>query len=255
MAYRRARYPPVSGEPVSGKPAWPGENAGVGQPPELRSPDAVPGVTVLLRDRRQRQVTGDAELRLPVFSVTKMFLATAALRLCETGHLSLDEQVRQRVPQAPASITVREVLGHTAGLPDYAMALSYTAAVAARPLEPGGLTEILAAGRAGIQPRRGDFGYSNTGYWLLGAVLEDAGWHVTERDPERDRVRAGRHGIDLLPPGGSRGDGGRPRRALGRPGGRRVVHGGRPGPLPGCLVQRLAGFRSLAGGHDRRHPG
>lgn len=145
----------------------------------IDNPEAWGDVTALARDGDGRRVVGDPERRQPVFSVTKMFLAVAVLRLAESGVLGLDDEVHRWLPQtaekiSAEKITVREVLSHTAGLPDYAAIASYAAAVAARPGQPGDLDEILAAALAGDRPCRGAFRYSNVGYWILGAVTERA---------------------------------------------------------------------------------
>lgn len=132
-------------------------------------------VAALLRDRDGQHVVGDAGSAVPVFSVTKMFMAVATLRLAEAGHLELDAQARRWLPQIASTITVREILGHTAGLPDYIATAGYLAAVAARPGEPWDLAEIVAVSLAAEHSPRGMFRYANVGYWLLGAVIE----HVT----------------------------------------------------------------------------
>ena len=103
----------------------------------------------LVVDGQSRKVTGDASLARPVFSVTKMFVAAAALRLAEDGALDLDGPARGWLPEAPGlagaagAATLREVLRHTAGLPDYARSPAYLAAVAARPGRPWGPEQIL----------------------------------------------------------------------------------------------------------------
>lgn len=99
----------------------------------------------------------------PVFSVTKLFVATAVLRLTETAELDLDAE-------AAHGATVRELLGHQGGLPDYATTPAYLDAVAAAPGNPWGVEEIAYA--AGEPSTRGRFSYSNLGYWLLGALVE-----------------------------------------------------------------------------------
>jgi len=136
-------------------------------------PDA-DGTVALLRDRGGRHLTGDAGQAMPVFSATKMLIAVAALRLAESGLLGLDDAARGWLPQVPGLITVRELLSHTAGLPDYAAAGSYVAAVAAQPGRPWGLDQILAAALAGDHSPAAAFRYSNAGYWILGAVMEHA---------------------------------------------------------------------------------
>src|SRR5512138_3161277 len=57
----------------------------------------------------------------PVASVTKTFTGTAAMLLVERGKLSLDDNVRKILPEIPeawSNVTVRQLLGHTSGLPD-----------------------------------------------------------------------------------------------------------------------------------------
>lgn len=95
-----------------------------------------PGVAVAVRDENGLHVTGPTTAQ-PVFSVTKMFVATAVLRLVEQGPLTLDEEVSRRVPVSPSGVTVRHLLGHTGGLPDYATTAPYLAAVAADHGHPG----------------------------------------------------------------------------------------------------------------------
>lgn len=90
-----------------------------------------------------------------VGSVTKSFTAIAILQQVEAGKLSLDDPLARYLPDFPRSheILIRHLLTHTAGVPDFV-----TVEQAEKmPLEfpPG--TRI---------------NYSNTGYDLLGQVLE-----------------------------------------------------------------------------------
>lgn len=110
-----------------------------------------------------------------------MFVATAAVKLAESGRLTLDAEMPDHVPAAPADLTLREALAHTGGLPDYAMTTHYTAAVDAQPGKPWGLDEIVDVGLRATRSARGSFHYSNLGYWLAGAVLEAmAGTSLTD---------------------------------------------------------------------------
>jgi CubicO group peptidase (beta-lactamase class C family) len=110
----------------------------------------------------------------PVFSVTKMFVATAAVKVAESGRLALDADAADLLPVAPGYLTLRETLAHTGGLPDYATTAEYRAAVDSRPGTPWDLTKILEVGLRTRRSARGVFRYSNVGYWLAGAVLEAA---------------------------------------------------------------------------------
>jgi CubicO group peptidase (beta-lactamase class C family) len=55
-------------------------------------------------------------------SVGKQFTATAVMMLVEDGKIALDDSLTKYFPDAPASwkaVTIRELLGHTAGFGDY----------------------------------------------------------------------------------------------------------------------------------------
>ncbi|MEI4472676.1 serine hydrolase domain-containing protein [Frigidibacter sp. MR17.24] len=110
------------------------------------------------------------------WSVTKTAIAILALRQVAAGRLALDAALAPALPGDLASgITLRRLLAHEAGLPDYGSLPGWHAAVAA-----GGdpwprdrlLAETLAQGRPG-PPGQG-FHYSNIGYLLAREALERA---------------------------------------------------------------------------------
>ena len=57
-----------------------------------------------------------------IASVAKAFSGAVALHLVQEGRLGLDDTIGQRRPDLPtawAAVTVRQMLDHTSGLPDY----------------------------------------------------------------------------------------------------------------------------------------
>lgn len=106
---------------------------------------------------------------VPWWSFTKTVLAAAALRLVEAGALDLD------AGQPGAAYTLRQLLRHEAGLPDYGELPAYHAAVAAgeRPWPAAHLLAATDAERPRYQPGRG-WRYSNIGYLKIGACIERA---------------------------------------------------------------------------------
>ena len=106
---------------------------------------------------------------VPVYSVTKMFVAAGVLRALDAQLLSLEEPLASRLPGAPAGCSIGEALHHTAGLGDYTASVEYLHAVQHEPASPWELEQIVAASTDGTP---GSFEYSNTGYWYLGALLE-----------------------------------------------------------------------------------
>jgi CubicO group peptidase (beta-lactamase class C family) len=106
-------------------------------------------------------------------SVTKMFTAAAILRLADTGAVSLSDDIGKWVgdlPQAWRSFTIHQLLTHTTGLRDH------LAAPAKRKLNRAGalpteLIDLIAEEPLLFQPGT-NFSYSNTGYILLGMLIE-----------------------------------------------------------------------------------
>jgi D-alanyl-D-alanine carboxypeptidase len=113
-------------------------------------------------------VTSDMLFR--VGSLTKMFTAAAILELAEEGRIRLDEGLGARVPLSPAlaNLTVHQLLSHTAGLTDDS------------PAERGShdesalLTYVRKLGPEHVLiPADGLFSYSNPGYDIVGAAIEN----------------------------------------------------------------------------------
>lgn len=107
-----------------------------------------------------------------VASISKQFTAAAILRLWEEGKVGIDDPVRRFIPELDnrfESITLRHLLNHTSGITEY---LSHVGSK----YEPVTPQEVVAA----IMTRPPDFpagsrwDYSNSGYYLLGMVIERA---------------------------------------------------------------------------------
>lgn len=115
--------------------------------------------------------TGDTKFRLA--SVSKQFTAVAVMILSERGQLDLDAPVKAYLADAPAAwegVTIRSLLNHTSGVPDFTRFDDYEA-LKTRPTT----TEALI-GRLRDRPldfASGEtFAYSNSGYIILTAVIE-----------------------------------------------------------------------------------
>jgi CubicO group peptidase (beta-lactamase class C family) len=111
----------------------------------------------------QSGVTG----RVPWWSVTKTVLSIAALRLVEKGTLPLDGNL----PEYPFSL--RQLLRHEAGLPDYGAIAQYHADVEAgkAPWPVERLLAVAEADRLRYAPGT-SWGYSNIGYLLVAQLIE-----------------------------------------------------------------------------------
>lgn len=121
-----------------------------------------------------------------VASVTKTFVAASILRLHEQERIGLDDPIARHLPgeytrllrddgYAVDSITIRHLLTHTSGIHDYAMDERYLAAVMADPTHRWTRMEQVRAAMEWGEPHFGPgagFHYADTGYILLGEVLE-----------------------------------------------------------------------------------
>ncbi|GAA4670051.1 serine hydrolase domain-containing protein [Amycolatopsis dongchuanensis] len=126
-------------------------------------------------DRRQ-QVPADGTYRIG--SITKAFVATVVLQLADEGRLGLDEPLRRYLPDAlpPAYrlVTVRELLQHTSGVPDYRPEVMADAESALRDRwrqwRPAELVAIATAHPPLAEPGTA-LSYANTNYVLLGLLI------------------------------------------------------------------------------------
>lgn len=113
----------------------------------------------------------------PIYSVTKTFTAACALRLCEQRTFALDDPIDRWLPELPfaADVTLRQLLGHTAGVFNYSELAEYHDAVRRHPERPWSFEEFVAktCHRPLLFPPGSSWRYSNTGYTLLRRILEE----------------------------------------------------------------------------------
>lgn len=112
-----------------------------------------------------------------VGSITKTMIATITLQLVGEGRLRLDDTVERWLPgMVPngSAITIRMLLNHTSGIFDYTADPDWNAAVFADPDRHWSPQELVAVGTAHppLFPPGQGLAYSNTGYILIGLVLE-----------------------------------------------------------------------------------
>jgi CubicO group peptidase (beta-lactamase class C family) len=146
---------------------------------------------------------------MPIASVTKPMVGTVVMRLVERGRLALDESVASHVPELASSdwgnsATIRQLLANTSGVPlrqgrEYAF-----------PEDGPDAFALYAADLAADQPLTPPgqvWGYQNTGWNLLGRVIEvatEASWEDAMRSElfeplEMSSTRFYHEGHILLP--------------------------------------------------------
>jgi len=110
--------------------------------------------------------------RYEIASVSKEFTAAAALLLVEDGKLSLDDHVSKWFPDLTGAdtITVRQLLSHTAGVSDF-WPQDYVMTPVTKPTTPLAVMNDWARKPLDFKPGE-DWQYSNTGYIVAGEIIE-----------------------------------------------------------------------------------
>jgi CubicO group peptidase (beta-lactamase class C family) len=106
-------------------------------------------------------------------SLTKQFTAVAILRLQQQGKLRVTDTVGTHLPDYPETgrrITIHHLLTHTSGLPDYT---AFPDRDLARPHTVAETVATFSKLPLEFEPGQ-QFRYSNSGYFLLGAIIEAA---------------------------------------------------------------------------------
>ncbi|QJW88311.1 beta-lactamase family protein [Spirosoma taeanense] len=133
-------------------------------------------------ERGQRDTLVD-DSKFQLASLSKTFTAIATLKLIEAGKLSLEDSIQKFYPDFPYhGITVRLLLSHRSGLPNYAYAFDDSMKVNFYKKEkPYPTNAVIMHWFATVKPTpqrynipgRG-FSYSNTNYMVLASIIEKA---------------------------------------------------------------------------------
>lgn len=157
-----------------------------------------------------RPVPWDARFRIA--SNTKTFVAVVVLQLVGEGRLSLDDSVDRWLPGVVSGngndgtrITIRQLLQHTSGVPEYTghllANLTYELYLERRldHYEPEDLVEIAMQHPPDFAPGA-SWSYSNTNYILAGMIIEAVTGHDWSA-AVRERILAPLDLDDTLEPG------------------------------------------------------
>jgi D-alanyl-D-alanine carboxypeptidase len=109
-----------------------------------------------------------------IFSMTKQFTGTCILLLKERGLLSVKDPVSKYVSELPDSwqpITIHQLLTHTSGIPNYSDMTPRAKEYDRLGATPRQMLEVAATQPLEFKPGT-QLHYSNTGYILLGMIIE-----------------------------------------------------------------------------------
>ena len=117
--------------------------------------------------------TPDTKFRLG--SITKQFTSMVTLQLVEQGKLKLDGKVSDYLPEyrkdVGGKVTIHHLLTHTSGIPSYTSQPGFFENVSRNPYKVDEFVKKYASGDLEFEPGS-KFSYNNSGYFLLGAIIE-----------------------------------------------------------------------------------
>jgi D-alanyl-D-alanine carboxypeptidase len=141
------------------------------------------GTTPTLHESGTAALDTRAPIRLSdhtrVASVAKAFSGATALALVAAGTLGLDDTIGKALPQQPAAwsaVTLRQLLQHTSGVPDFSATPAFQEAVVASLQSPPPPAQLLSyVADEPLEFRPGSrYAYSNSDNILVGLMIEAA---------------------------------------------------------------------------------
>jgi CubicO group peptidase (beta-lactamase class C family) len=120
-------------------------------------------------------IPNEPDTKFRLGSITKQFTATLILQLVEQGKIKLDGKVSDYLPDyrkdTGAKMTIHHLLSHTSGVPNYTASPGFFENVSRNPFKVDAFVKQYASGDLEFEPGA-KFNYSNSGYFLLGAIIE-----------------------------------------------------------------------------------
>ncbi|PFZ02116.1 D-alanyl-D-alanine carboxypeptidase [Bacillus pseudomycoides] len=120
----------------------------------------------------------ETDFRFRIGSVTKTFTATVVLQLAGENRLNLDDSIEKWLPGViqgngydGKQITIRQILNHTSGIAEYARSKDFDIMDTKKSYTAEELVKMGISLPPDFAPGKG-WSYSNTGYVLLGILIE-----------------------------------------------------------------------------------
>ncbi|HDR4909003.1 TPA: beta-lactamase family protein, partial [Bacillus cereus] len=118
------------------------------------------------------------DFRFRIGSTTKTFIATVLLQLAGENRLNLDDSIEKWLPGViqgngydANQITIRQILNHTSGIAEYLKSKDYDIMDTKKLYTPEELVKMGISLPPDFAPGKG-WSYSNTGYVILGILIE-----------------------------------------------------------------------------------
>lgn len=136
------------------------------------------------------QIPNTADTKFRLGSITKQFTSMVIMQLVSEGKIKLDEKITTYLPDyrkdTGDKVTVRHLLTHTSGIPSYTALPGFIQNQSRDSYAVPDFIKKFTSGDLQFEPGS-KFSYNNSGYFLLGAIIE----HVTGKPYEqalRERI-------------------------------------------------------------------
>jgi CubicO group peptidase (beta-lactamase class C family) len=134
---------------------------------------------------REWRIANDLNTKFEIGSMTKQFTAMLVLQLVNDGKIDLDGHLSQYLPyyrrDTGSRVTISQLLSHTSGIPNFTELPGFLDGPASRArYSVKQFVQDYCSGDLHFEPGT-KFEYSNSGYFLLGAILEQVSSVAYER--------------------------------------------------------------------------
>jgi len=132
---------------------------------------------------REWNIPNTPEVKFRLGSITKQFTSMLIMQQVAKGSIKLDGRISDYLPyyrsETGSKVTISQLLSHTSGIPSYTDDPKFFADVSRNYYAVDDFVKKFCSGELQFEPGT-KFHYDNSGYFLLGAILE----HVTGKTYE-----------------------------------------------------------------------
>jgi CubicO group peptidase (beta-lactamase class C family) len=132
---------------------------------------------------REWNIPNAPDVKFRLGSITKQFTSMLVMQQVAKGTIKLDAHIPDYLPyyrkDTGAKVTIHQLLNHTSGIPSYTDDPKFFRDESRNSYSPDDFVKKFCSGNLSFDPGS-KFHYNNSGYFLLGAILE----HVTGKSYE-----------------------------------------------------------------------
>lgn len=125
---------------------------------------------------REWDIPNAPDTKFRIGSITKQFTAAIILMLREEGKLNLDDKITDHIKyyrkDTGDKVTIHQLLIHTSGIPSYTSLPDFFPDISIKEFEVEDFVKEYLMGDFDFEPGT-DWAYNNTGYYLLGVIIEE----------------------------------------------------------------------------------